>query len=109
MTEAQWLACEDPTAMLEFLRGKTGERKLRLFAAACCRSVWHRLHDPRSRKAVETGERFLEAEATVAEFGAACPEAEAVLSEGGSNRSPSSPRRQPPERPTGCRFVRRLR
>src|SRR5689334_22019814 len=37
MTEAEWLACTDPTPMLEFLRGKASERKLRLFFCTCCR------------------------------------------------------------------------
>ncbi|OAI54111.1 hypothetical protein AYO44_15430 [Planctomycetaceae bacterium SCGC AG-212-F19] len=32
MTEAEWLACEDPQKMLTFLRGKGSERKLRLLA-----------------------------------------------------------------------------
>jgi hypothetical protein len=31
MTEAEWLACADPEKMLEFLRGRASERKLRLF------------------------------------------------------------------------------
>src|SRR4051812_20668122 len=30
MTEAEWLACDDPQPMLDFLRGKVGDRKLRL-------------------------------------------------------------------------------
>jgi hypothetical protein len=36
MTEAEWLACTDPTPMLEYLRGKARYRKLRLFVVGCC-------------------------------------------------------------------------
>ena len=37
MTEQEWLACTHPTPMLDFVRGKASDRKLRLFAYACCR------------------------------------------------------------------------
>src|SRR5688572_26743878 len=39
MTEQEWLAATDPTPILEFLRGKASDRKLRLFACAVCRRL----------------------------------------------------------------------
>jgi hypothetical protein len=44
--------------MLAFLRDRASERKLRLFACACCRHVWHLLIHPESRDAIETLERY---------------------------------------------------
>jgi len=57
MDEATWLNCTDTQPMLDFLKGKASERKLRLFAAACCRRIWHLLHEA-FRHAVVTSERF---------------------------------------------------
>lgn len=34
MTEAEWLACTDPSRMLGFLRGRASDRQLRLFVVA---------------------------------------------------------------------------
>lgn len=64
MTKAEWPACDNPTKMLRFLRGGASGRKLRLFAVACCRNVWHLLSDQRSRDAVELAERFADGQAT---------------------------------------------
>jgi hypothetical protein len=46
--------------MLKFLRGRASDRKLRLFACACCRRIWHFLADKPYRHAVDVAERFEE-------------------------------------------------
>jgi hypothetical protein len=70
--EAKWL-CEvaDAVPLLQFVRGTASERKLRLFAVACCRRVWHLLPVGAVREAVEVAERFAEGMATAEELRAA--------------------------------------
>ena len=58
MTEAEWLAATDPEPMLQFVRDKTSDRKLRLFGVACCRRVARWMTDKRSLHAVDISEQF---------------------------------------------------
>ena len=64
MTEVEWLEANDREAMLEYLRKRGGERKLRLFAVACCRRISHLLNDKLSSQAVEVGEQHADGLAT---------------------------------------------
>jgi len=85
MTEAEWQACNDPQPMLACFWYRlvqadsvgshevpppftASDRKLRLFAVACCRSVWPLVIDSRNRNAVEVAERFADGEATKQEM-----------------------------------------
>lgn len=72
MTEAEWNAYTNPQKLLAFLRGKVSDRKLRLFAVACCRQIWDRVTDERSRTSVTVAELFADGLATPAELQRAC-------------------------------------
>jgi hypothetical protein len=65
MTEAEWLACGDPLPMLESLRGTNADRKLRLFAVACCQRLIQTVHlHPWYAHGIEVAERFADGKAT---------------------------------------------
>jgi hypothetical protein len=68
MTEAEWLVCTDPKAVLRNTPAPPSERKLRLFACALCRQLWERFTDARCRDAVLTAERYADGTATEQEL-----------------------------------------
>jgi hypothetical protein len=73
LTEAEWNRCTSPEDMLQFVRatGKASDRKLRLFAVACCRRVWDLIRPEACRQGLETAERFAEGLAGPQQLGAA--------------------------------------
>jgi hypothetical protein len=56
MTEAEWMGGTDPTPMLEFLGDRASQRKMRLFACACCRLIPGFLESPADRRNLEVTE-----------------------------------------------------
>jgi hypothetical protein len=65
VTESEWLACADPTLMLEYLLGKASDRKLRLFAVACCRLIEPFIRHEGYHRAVEAAEGFADGRVAV--------------------------------------------
>lgn len=74
LTEAEWLSCQNPQAMLGVLKDarRLSERKLRLVAVACCRCVWDLLSNDASRCSVDCAERYVEAEISARDLYSAC-------------------------------------
>src|SRR5262245_30406398 len=67
MDEAEWLACTDPMPMLRFIGHQATDRKLRLFACACCRRAWHLIPEA-DRAAVEISEQLADRMLSEEEF-----------------------------------------
>lgn len=67
MNESKWQNARYPDGMLEILRdgSATSERRLRSFACACVRRIWHLLEDEKCQTAVTQAERFVDGLATV--------------------------------------------
>jgi hypothetical protein len=84
MTEAEWLASTDPTPMLEFLRGKASERKVRLLAVAFLRHLQHLLPEDRCGPVLEVAERYADGNVGLKELKRARKRAEQALSWAGT-------------------------
>jgi hypothetical protein len=67
MTEAKWLEWSSPDSILDFLGSKASDRKLRLFACASCRRIWHLLHAD-ARAGIETSEKYADGLVSKAEM-----------------------------------------
>ena len=74
MREAEWLTCADPEPLLRWLRNRPSDRKLRLFAVACCRRLWDQITDDRVRKAIEAAEQHAEGQLPAEHHGPAVGE-----------------------------------
>lgn len=84
MTEMGWVTATDPMPGVEWLLKRKGsKRKLRLFAVACCRRIWHLLNDERSRQAVDKTELFADGLISHSEQSLALEGASAANSGGG--------------------------
>lgn len=68
MTESEWLACTDPSPMLEFLWPQISSRKLRLWRVAVVRRIAVLLQCEDLQLLVETAERSSDGRASVQEL-----------------------------------------
>src|SRR5690242_13682063 len=78
MNESEWLAAENPIAMIRAVRERVTERKLRLCCCALCRGIWDQFADERCRRAVEAAERCADGVAAPEELNAARAEVSRV-------------------------------
>jgi hypothetical protein len=58
MTEAEWLACEDPHRLIDLLGADGSRRKLRHFVCACVRYMWRPPMDEETARTLALAERI---------------------------------------------------
>jgi hypothetical protein len=71
MTEAEWLACNDPRPMMRLVWRAASDRRWRLFGCASCRRIWDLLPEGAGREAVAVAERYADGAAGEDELRAA--------------------------------------
>ncbi|HEX5272868.1 MAG TPA: hypothetical protein VFW33_20360, partial [Gemmataceae bacterium] len=79
MTEQEWLDSNDPEQMLRSGHDGVSQRKLRLFAVACCRRHWGEMRDERSREAVRVAELYADGGVTDQQLADAAGPAEDLM------------------------------
>jgi hypothetical protein len=62
VTEAEWLAYNEPLQLLDHVIDRASLRQLRLLACACCRRLWAALSEE-ARLTVEVAERYADGQA----------------------------------------------
>lgn len=82
MTEKEWLGGKRPRDMLELVRDKSSDRKLRLFVCGFLRTFLHRYNDELSQSALEKSERFADGLVTAEELEALKREVKAAAKMG---------------------------
>src|SRR5260370_30051757 len=65
------LGCPAPPEVVRFLKGKTRERKLGLYAVVCCGRIWEIIPEPCSPQAVKISERYADGSANYEQLEAA--------------------------------------
>jgi hypothetical protein len=90
--EKAWAACGNPEEMLRFFQdnGKRSERKLRLFAVACCRRIWQMLTEEGTLEAVEVAERYADGLASCEELESAWMAAAYAADHAEQEKAPAS-------------------
>lgn len=68
MTQHKWLTSTHLRALMVLARDQIDERRLRLFACACCRNVWNRFIDPHTVGIVALAEEFADGKVSEAAF-----------------------------------------
>lgn len=83
MNEADWFTSIDAHSMLRVIQDRASERKLRLFACACCRGIWEKLRTS-EREAVRVAERYVDGQVKASTMRNAAPKTHSGVSIGAS-------------------------
>ncbi len=79
MTEEEWFAATHPDPLLTLFSGASNDRKLRLFACACCRQIEHQMSFPEFVHTIEVAEQFADGRVTAEALRTATRAAESIF------------------------------